>query len=128
MRPRSNLFVVVVFIAGVLVFAALAARNWVVVAVMAALVTVVYLLWSGPRLRSSHPDYGFRLVREDREVGHIECRYRGAPWLSINYQHGPGKTLRVGLSSGIGPVPQADREAFVAALRDSLREYEVELY
>ena len=74
----------------------------------------------------AHPDYTFRKVREDREVGRIECLYRGVLWFSLGYEEGPGRHLLVRLSQGVGPVPRADREALVAALRESLGGYELE--
>jgi hypothetical protein len=78
-------------------------------------------------VRQAHPDYSFLKVREDREVGRIECRYRGVLWFSLGYEEGPGRHLLVRLDQGIGPVPTADRDAFVAALRDSFGGYEIEL-
>jgi hypothetical protein len=75
----------------------------------------------------AHPDYTFRKVREDREVGRIECLYRGVLWFSLSYEEAPGRHLLVRLSQGVGPVPRADREAFVAALRESFGGYELEL-
>ncbi len=78
-------------------------------------------------MKRPHPDYTFRRVREDREVGRIECLYRGVLWLALGYEEGPWKHLSIRLTQGIGPVPREDREAFVAALRDSLQSYEIEL-